>query len=446
MRAIIGRVLGRAGYRVDLTSTLREARELEPGGYDAVLVDARLGADQGTDLIDDLAAADPGMLRRCLIVTGGPAVPLPAGVATLKKPFDLNDLLTAVRGLHGPDSPEPARPEDYEAREANGSDGKDELTAGIPEANVVSGPDGAIPPGPRSGHGREPKGRGAAWPEERAAEEREAEERGTSGGAQERRGKAVPPNRPGGAGDNTAWRLLSLARRLRARERAGLADFLHDGPIQDLAAASLELQLLRRSAGSAQATQLDAVLRRLEAVARPLRVVVDEAVPVLVTRPRLAHTLEQRAGWLGTPLAVAANAECADLTTAEVDTAVDVAELMLLAMTPGLPPAQAEVEVRVADGLIGIGLALVPAAAEIAGGDRPVSFQALRELAAALSITMGSEFGRWRWRAWTSVPRAVPPGQGGEMAPATLPGSPPSQELPAQALPRPRGLNAVTWP
>jgi DNA-binding response OmpR family regulator len=388
MRTIIGRVLGRAGYRVDLASTLGEARKLEPGGYDAILVDACLGADRGTDLIDEVAAADPGMLRRCLVITGGSGTSIPAGVESLKKPFGLDDLLTAVRALHQPEaSREPASPEGTETREAGHSDGKGELTAGIPEA----------------------------------------------GGGLE------------ASVASTSWRLLSLARLLRSRERAGLADFLHDGPIQDLAAASLELQLLRRSAGQAQAPQLDAVLRRLEAVARPLRMVVDEAVPALVTRPQLARMLEQRATWLGIPLAAAANAECAGLTAAEVGAAVDVAELMLLAMTPGLAPVQAEAEVEVTGGQTGIRLTLTPAVADLADADRTAAHQALSELAAALAITMGSEFGRWHWRAWTTVPRAVP-GQGNGMAPATLPGSLPSQALPDQALPRPRGLNAVTWP
>jgi CheY-like chemotaxis protein len=400
MRAITSRVLDRAGYRVDLASTLGEARELDPGGYDAVIVDARLGEERGTDLIDELGAADPGALRRCLIITGGAQAPLPAGVPMLTKPFQLPELLTAVRALLQPETPrDPTAPGD-------------------------DGPGGAK-------HRGEKHAPPAATPEPNGA------------------------SRASGTNTDTTWRLLRLAGWLRARERAGLADFLHDGPIQDLAAASLELQLLRRSAGPAQAPQLDAVLRRLEAVARPLRVVVDEAAPPLVTQHRLAHTLKQRAVWLGVPLAVATNAECADLAAAEMDAAVTVAELMLLVMTPGAAPAQAEVEVQAEDGLIEIRLALAPAAADLANGDRTTAYQALRELAAALAITMGSEFGRWRWRAWTSMPRPVPQGhvpqghvpqgQGSGMATAAVSRAP-SQVFPDQALPRPRGLNAVTWP
>jgi CheY-like chemotaxis protein len=98
IRSVIGRVLGSHGYRVDAVGTLAEARSMTPAGYDAVLVDMRLGCEQGTTLITELIAVDPGFASRCLLMSGG--VPdVPSGVATLAKPFLPDQLLDAVRAL-----------------------------------------------------------------------------------------------------------------------------------------------------------------------------------------------------------------------------------------------------------------------------------------------------------------------------------------------------------
>ncbi len=344
MRALIRRTLGTAGYHVDLASSLAEARGMDPSSYDAVLVDARLGADRGTDLIEELTSADPAAPRRCLVITGGPRAALPDGVASLAKPFRLAELLTAVRALHQP-----------------GAGGEQDQRA----------------------QATRPAGTGAP--------------------------AAVPcaPCAAGSAGP-MAWQLLGLTRRLRARERGELAGFLHDGPIQDLAAASLELQLLRRSVVPALAAPLDAVVKRLDAVARPLRAVVNEAGPALVPEPGLAGALGQRAAWLlATPLAVDAEPACAGLAATEVAAVVDVAELMLFAMTPALPPDEARVEVRAADDLIGITVTLVPAVGGEPADDSAAAQGTLGELATALSASVGSDFGRTLWRSWITLPRAA---------------------------------------
>jgi CheY-like chemotaxis protein len=344
MRALIRRTLGNAGYHVDLASSLGEARGMDPSSYDAVLVDARLGADRGTDLIEEMTSADPAAPRRCLVITGGPRAALPDGVASLAKPFRLAELLTAVRALHQP-----------------GAGGEQDHRT----------------------QATQPAGTGAP---------------------------AAAPCAPCAArsAGPVAWQLLGLTRRLRARERGELAGFLHDGPIQDLAAASLELQLLLRSVVRAQAPPLDAVVKRLDAVARPLRAVVNEAGPALVPESRLAGSLRQRAAWLlATPLAVDAEPACAGLAATEVAAVVDVAELMLFAMTPGLPPDEARVEVRATDDLIAITVTLVPAVGGEPAGDSAAALGTLGELAAALSASVGSEFGRTIWRSWITLPRAA---------------------------------------
>jgi CheY-like chemotaxis protein len=356
MRALIRRTLGTAGYQVDLASSLAEARGMDPSSYDAVVVDARLGADRGTDLIEELTSADPAAPRRCLVITGGPRDALPDGVASLAKPFRLAELLTAVRTLHQP-----------------GAGGEQDQRA----------------------QATWPAGTGAATAAPSAA--------GTGEPA------AVPcaPCAAGSAGP-MAWQLLGLTRRLRARERGELAGFLHDGPVQDLAAASLELQLLRRSVVPALAAPLDAVVKRLDAVARPLRAVVNEAGPALVSEPGLAGALGQRAAWLlATPLAVDAEPACAGLAATEVAAVVDVAELMLFAMTPALPPDEARVEVRAADDLIGITVTIVPAVGGEPADDSAAAQGTLSELATALSAGVGSDFGRTLWRSWITLPRAA---------------------------------------
>jgi CheY-like chemotaxis protein len=98
LRAAVGRVLGSRGYRVDAVGTLAEARAMTPGQYDAVLVDMRLGSEQGTTLITELIAADPRLAGRCLLMSGG-LLDASSGLAVLAKPFLPGQLLDAVRAL-----------------------------------------------------------------------------------------------------------------------------------------------------------------------------------------------------------------------------------------------------------------------------------------------------------------------------------------------------------
>jgi len=104
MRALICRVLGGHGYVVDEAATLAQARELGPADYDAVLIDAQIGAERGADLVEALRAEDPAAASRCLLMTGGRPEGLPPGVALLAKPFDPDQLLRAVRAVHAADA------------------------------------------------------------------------------------------------------------------------------------------------------------------------------------------------------------------------------------------------------------------------------------------------------------------------------------------------------
>src|SRR5260370_29696566 len=104
MRALISRALSASGYEVDVASTVSEACGMDPDSYDAVLVDANLGAERGADLVEALRSQDPAAAKRCLMITGGAVDMLPDGVACLPKPFQVGELLAAVRSLQQPDA------------------------------------------------------------------------------------------------------------------------------------------------------------------------------------------------------------------------------------------------------------------------------------------------------------------------------------------------------
>jgi DNA-binding response OmpR family regulator len=102
MRSIACRALSACGYRVDSAASLAEARAMDPGRYDALVVDARLGSERGIDLVEALRSADPAAAGRCLVMTGGSADEIPDGIAYLAKPFEQGELINAVRGLRQP--------------------------------------------------------------------------------------------------------------------------------------------------------------------------------------------------------------------------------------------------------------------------------------------------------------------------------------------------------
>jgi DNA-binding response OmpR family regulator len=333
MRTLIRRALSSNGYEVDVASTLAQAREMDPGGYDAVLVDAGLGHERGADLIEALRSQDPSAADRCLLITGGTLDALPAGVAFLAKPFQLAELVEAVHALQRPNAASPDRP-----------------PAAVAEAGS---------PIPASAH---PGANGQS------------------------------------AGEPQAWQLLRLSRRLRTRERHELTDFLHDGPIQELTAVALELQMMSRTA--TPAPRFDAALRQLEAAAGSLRWLVDGDWPFTEPETRLAAALQRRTGWLAGHVTVDADDRQAQLSPDEVPVIADVVELMLLGMVTASPPARAHVAVRADGHRLHIELFLTSADRD----DRPIgdpatAKAALEELACALAATSNASFGERHWRA-----------------------------------------------
>jgi CheY-like chemotaxis protein len=275
MRAVIRRVLESGGYRVDAVGTLAEARAMTPGEYDAVLVDMRLGSEEGITLIEELAAADPEGASRCLLMSGSLAY-APSGVAALAKPFRPDQLLDAVRALG---RAEPA-------------------SAG--SAGPAAGP--STPPAPLAATGRQP---------------------GVSSGS------ALTP--------------FGLLDSLRARERAAVADALHDGPVQDLACALLGVHLIREQLPAAQTELLDSVAGQVSQAATALRGLIGRLSPYWLGEPT-AEIIRNQTSWLlAAPPEVDIPPPVEGMSQRTAQLAADVAELALfLASGPsgseGQPP------------------------------------------------------------------------------------------------------------
>jgi DNA-binding response OmpR family regulator len=340
MRTVIGRALRGSGYEVDVASTCAEAQELDPRRYDAVLVDAQLGSERGMDLIEALLSEDPAAAGRCLVMTGGAAANLPSGLAHLTKPFQLSELINAVRALHqrGP-APAP------------------DLQAAIPVQPGAAAPETSANPH----HGETPQ----------------------------------------------AWRTVRLIRRLRAHERRELTDFLHDGPVQDLTAVTLELQMMSGSQASRQAESGEATLGQLNAATASLRWLIDGLWPFPKPETDLATALQARTAWLvAAPVTVDARQPSAVRGAQEVAGIVDVVELMVLSMMPAGQPEQAHIMVRVSEHLVQIEVTLTSTAERgKRTGDPSAARVSVDELGSALGAQIVVTFGERRWRSQMTLPR-----------------------------------------
>ena len=343
MRAVIRRALRNRGYEVDVASTFAEAQELDPRRYDAVLVDAQLGSERGVDLIEALRSVDPAAAQRCLVMTGGSAEDLPSGLACLSKPFQLDELINAVQALY---QSEPAPALDLQA---------------------------AIPVQP-----------GAAAPE-----------------------SAPLQARPHQGHEASVWRTIRLIRRLRAHERRELTDFLHDGPVQELTAVTLELQMMSRSQVAGQAGSGDATLHRLNAATASLRWLIDGLWPFPKPETNLVAALQARTAWLlAAPVTVDAGRLPAVLGAQEVAGVVDVVELVVLAMIPAGQPGRAHLMVRISEDVVQVEVTLTPmTAGGTLAGDPSSAQVSLDDLRGALGVPVLATFSERRWRSRITLPR-----------------------------------------
>jgi hypothetical protein len=192
-----------------------------------------------------------------------------------------------------------------------------------------------------------------------------------------------------------------LTRRLRDRERDEQADFLHDGPLQELTAATLDLHMMRRSAPAATAQSIDTVLRRLDIAGRSLRWLVAGTGALAVPETRLAVCLQQRTAWLlARPITVSTGPWPAGADAIDALPITDVVELMLLAMADAGPCVRAHLAVRAEEDSTRIELTLTCAVEDgQALGDPATARALLAELASALPADADIELGEQQWRA-----------------------------------------------
>lgn len=89
-----------AGYQVDGAASVAGALGLRPESYHVLVTDMRLGDEDGMALLGIVAAVDPTIASRSILMTGGgfeewPPVDIPV----LVKPFPIDSLVDAVRRL-----------------------------------------------------------------------------------------------------------------------------------------------------------------------------------------------------------------------------------------------------------------------------------------------------------------------------------------------------------
>jgi CheY-like chemotaxis protein len=375
IRTVIRRVLTRAGYHVDVAASAPEARSLDPAGYDALLVDAHLGRERGTALIQALVAEDPAVAGRCLLITGGKLDELPVDVVCLTKPFRPDELITAVGALHSADS------------------------AAHPEVPPDRQPPDRQPPD-REPPDREPPDR---EPPDREPPDREPPDREPPG---------APPGRP------AMWPLLGMIHRLRAGERAAIGDFIHDGPIQDLTAALLGVQALGRLPPSDLAPQVAELEHHLDTAAGSVRRIVDESALPIQVEAELGVLVQRCTAWLpfspvtaevqrtsAAPGPAPGLAPSTEAPSTEAPVIAEILELTLFALAGLVPPGRADILVQAGETVLEILLTLTPVAAIAEKeGDAAAAQASLAELAQALGGTARASFETVPWRAWIRLP------------------------------------------
>lgn len=106
VRIMVGAVLRREGFQVEQTTTADQAiRSIDADNFDAVVLDVTIAGGRGFDVLHHLAASRPDAQFVIVISTGTPAsldhIVSPVIAAKLRKPFDIRQLVAAVRKCTG---------------------------------------------------------------------------------------------------------------------------------------------------------------------------------------------------------------------------------------------------------------------------------------------------------------------------------------------------------
>ena len=398
IRGLVRRVLSQHGYQVDVAESVGQARLMCPGGYDALLVDARLGTERGADLIEELCAADPAMAGRCLMVTGGGTAGLPAGVGWLAKPFRPADLVGAVRALPGLDATPAAalplvqpRPQSAPQPPPPQQPHRAPILQPAPQPPLPQPPHWAPIPQPApQPPAPQPPPQAPAPPQ--------------------------PPVQAIAAGDGPgvagSGELLRLVARLRAAERAAVADVVHDGPLQDLTAALLSVQLASSDIPATRAGYLAGAARQLGEAATLLRRLVDRDGAAPGLDGSLAEAVRRRAEWLvcgPVTVEVQPAGPAAGGLTAIIPEVVELALFLLagdgapggVAVSVGLTEREARIQLELTGNATAPGRAIPGTATP---GTAAGSQRELTRLAAALGGTAQTRSSADGQQAWITLP------------------------------------------
>jgi hypothetical protein len=208
-------------------------------------------------------------------------------------------------------------------------------------------------------------------------------------------------------GQLTVGQLLASVRGLRAAERATVADFLHDGPVQELTAATLSLDLLSRLVPDDAQPYLEQIRRHVAAATQPIRRLMDQAGPDPRAGSSLDSQVRRRTGWL--PFSPVTVRELPAPAGAGPDPAVvtDIVELALHTLAGSAPPARADIEVQPGPAALELLITITPLDGATVRGEAAAAQTALARLATALGGTAQARLGAFPWRVRLALPAAA---------------------------------------
>lgn len=102
LRILFEALLARHGFAMDCVENGAEALQLlSMASYDVILLDLMMPVTNGFDVLDELAATQPALLRRTIITTGVndrilARLDRESVFAVLRKPFDIHKLVETI--------------------------------------------------------------------------------------------------------------------------------------------------------------------------------------------------------------------------------------------------------------------------------------------------------------------------------------------------------------
>ena len=109
IRGELARFLQQQGFAITEAGTVDEALALGPAQYDAILADVRLPGRPGTDLVGSSGGRPVILMTSYATVRGAVGSMRLGAVDYLSKPFDLDELLRALKRVTGGGRPVPAQ-------------------------------------------------------------------------------------------------------------------------------------------------------------------------------------------------------------------------------------------------------------------------------------------------------------------------------------------------